>query len=421
MSLPADSDGSAAPELLGTLYAAHPTLREVMEVLNADGEESRIVGGAVRNALLGLDVPEVDIATTALPQKTIALAAAAGFKTVPTGIEHGTVTVVAGGEAYEVTTLREDIETDGRHAVVRFGRSFSTDALRRDFTINALSLGLDGRLHDYAGGRADIETRSVRFIGEPSQRIREDYLRILRFFRFSAAYADRLDERGVAACEALREGLTTLSRERVGHEMRKLLVAKGAVAAVGTMQQAGLLDTVLPQPADAPRLKLIMEIEAAAGLQPGFTRRLAALAPDGSDALAAMKQGLRLSNQESDALAAARAAEAAWLMEEPGEQILYRFGRVAAIDGLCLAGANGFDHGRAPEIAASLLQRAIPANPFKAGLFLERGVEAGPRLGTALRLAEQRWMEQGFPDGHQAVAAIVSTVVETLRADGAAG
>ncbi|MBY0613190.1 MAG: CCA tRNA nucleotidyltransferase [Beijerinckiaceae bacterium] len=392
-----------------------------MQVLNADGEESRIVGGAVRNALLGLDAREVDIATTSLPQKTTALASAAGFKTVPTGIEHGTVTVVASGEPYEVTTLREDIETDGRHAVVRFGRSFSADALRRDFTINALSLGLDGRLHDYAGGRADIETRSVRFIGEPSQRIREDYLRILRFFRFSAAYSERIDKRGAAACAALGEGLQTLSRERVGHEMRKLLVARGAVAAIETMQQSGLLETVLPQPADVQRLRQVVEIEAAAGLPPGLTRRLAALAPGVSDAVAMMKQGLRLSNQEYDALAAAHAAEAAWLSDEPAEQILYRFGRAPALDGLCLAGAKGFDRGKTAKIAAGLPHIAIPANPFGARLFLERGVKAGPLLGAALRLAEKRWMEQGFPDGHQAVAAIVSSVVETLGADGAVG
>jgi tRNA nucleotidyltransferase/poly(A) polymerase len=206
-----------------------PELRRVLDALAVPGEETRLVGGALRNALLGRAVNEVDLATTLLPEDAMRRARAAGLKAVPTGIEHGTVTVVVHGTPFEVTTLREDVETDGRHAVVRFGRSFEQDAHRRDFTVNALSLGEDGRLHDYTGGVADLEAGRLRFIGDPGQRIREDYLRVLRFFRFSADYAEGpLDPAGLDASVRERDGLAILSRERIRTELLKLLTARRA-------------------------------------------------------------------------------------------------------------------------------------------------------------------------------------------------
>ena len=229
-----------------------PWLREgplprLLDVLDRDGEEARVVGGAVRNALLGEPVGEIDVATTAVPDEVMRRAAAAGFKPVPTGVDHGTVTVVIDGTPFEVTTLREDVETFGRHARVAFGRDWQRDAERRDFTMNALYAARDGTVHDHVGGLDDLKERRVRFIGDPARRIAEDYLRILRFFRFHAAYGDggHPDAAGLSACIAARDGLETLSRERVRAEMLKLLVATHAVPALVSMSEAGLLVAVL--------------------------------------------------------------------------------------------------------------------------------------------------------------------------------
>src|SRR6201998_4854768 len=214
----------------------------VLGLLNAEGEEARVVGGAVRNALLGVPIVDIDIATTAVPAEVIRRAKAAGIKSVPTGIEHGTVTLVVDGQPFEITTLREDTETFGRRAKVSFGRDWVGDAHRRDFTINALSAGADGVVHDYVGGLEDLAARRVRFIGEPDQRIEEDYLRILRFFRFHAAFgAGGVDHDGYLACIKARAGLASLSAERMRMEMLKLLVADGAVGATTAMADGGLL------------------------------------------------------------------------------------------------------------------------------------------------------------------------------------
>src|SRR3977135_4082734 len=218
-----------------------PTAR-VLELLNGNGEEARVVGGAVRNALLKLAVGGVDIATTALPAEVIRRAKAAGIKSVPTGIEHGTVTLVVDNKPFEVTTLREDTETFGRKATVAFGRDWIRAAELRDFTINGLSVGADGVVHDHVGGLQDIAARRVRFIGDPNRRIVEDYLRILRFFRIHAAYgAGDPDRAGTLACIAARAGLATLSAERLRMEVLKLVVAQGAAGAIAAMSDGGLL------------------------------------------------------------------------------------------------------------------------------------------------------------------------------------
>ncbi|RWO03780.1 MAG: CCA tRNA nucleotidyltransferase, partial [Mesorhizobium sp.] len=223
-------------------------LQRLLAALADGGEEARVAGGAVRNALIGQSVADVDIATTTVPDETIRRAEAAGFKAVPTGIEHGTITIVAGGKPFEVTTLRADIETDGRRAKVSFGRDWKADAERRDFTINALYAEADGTIVDLVGGIADIEARRLRFIGDPEARIREDYLRILRFFRFFAWYGDgRPDAEGLKACARLKEGLGQLSVERVWSELKKLLSAHDPSRALLWMRQAGVLTSVLPE------------------------------------------------------------------------------------------------------------------------------------------------------------------------------
>ena len=243
------------PSRLDAPWLREGALAKLLAVLDRDGEEARVVGGAVRNALLGEPPGDFDIATTALPREVVRRAEAAGFKPVPTGIDHGTITVVVGGKPFEVTTLREDVETDGRHAKVAFGRDWKRDAERRDFTMNALSVGRDGTMHDHVSGLADAAARRVRFIGDPAQRIAEDYLRILRFFRFHAAYGHGApDPDGLHACIVARAGLDTLSRERVRMEVMKLLVTPHAVATLAVMAETGLLDNVLARRAAAREL-----------------------------------------------------------------------------------------------------------------------------------------------------------------------
>ncbi len=279
-------------------------LRDILAALDGDGEEARIVGGAVRNALLGEPHGDIDIATTAPPAEVIRLVEAAGFKAVPTGVEHGTVTVVAAGQPFEVTTLREDVETFGRHAKVVFGRDWKRDAERRDFTMNALSLSRDGTVHDYVGGLADIEARRVRFIGDAARRIAEDYLRILRFFRFHAAYGEGSpDPQGLAACIEGRAGLEQLSRERVRMEMVKLLVAKHAVPTLALMTETGLLEQVLGGVPLLASYANMVKLEAALALAADPVRRLGALGISVVEDAERLRERLRLTNAEYERLA----------------------------------------------------------------------------------------------------------------------
>ncbi len=269
--------------------------------------ETRIIGGAVRNVLIGEPVSDVDFATTLAPEEVTTRVKAAGLKAVPTGLAHGTVTVVVGKRGHEVTTLRRDVETDGRRAVVAFTDSFEEDALRRDFTINQLSLSTDGALHDYAGGLDDLKARRVRFIGDPERRIREDYLRILRFFRFSARYGEGpFDSEGLSACAALAEGMAILSRERVWAELAKLLVAPRASKALAAMRDGGVWNRMLALPAD------LAVFDAALALSPhsDAISRLAALCLREEADVARLDEALRFSVAERRRLEAAAGARA---------------------------------------------------------------------------------------------------------------
>src|SRR5215475_7124711 len=257
---------NAARVLAAPWLSSGPTSR-VLELLNGGGEEARVVGGAVRNALLDIPIVDVDVATTALPEEVVRRAKEAGIKSVPTGIEHGTVTLVVDGQPFEITTLREDTETFGRKAKVSFGRDWVGDARRRDFTINALSVGADGVVHDYVGGLEDIAARRVRFIGEAKARIEEDYLRILRFFRFHAAFgAGEIDREGYLACISARAGLSMLSAERMRMEVLKLLVADGAVGAAIAMADGGLSQMILGGITYSGTLAAMIEAERMLGL-----------------------------------------------------------------------------------------------------------------------------------------------------------
>ena len=301
--------------LVGASFLDDPRLARVLAALDGDGEEARVVGGAVRNALLGAPVHEVDVTTTAIPDVIIARAKKAGLRAIPTGIEHGTITIICDGEPFEATTLREDVETHGRHATVRFGRDFRADALRRDFTINQLSVDAHGAVHDYAGGLDDIAAQRVRFIGDAQTRVREDYLRILRFFRFHAAYADgAMDADAMHACIALRHGLAGLSRERVQGELMKLLVARRAAESVEVMTHAGIMGEALAGVPNPARLARVKAIEAAHGMAPDAVLRLAGLCVQVEEDARRLRELLRLSNAHECAACGrrARARRMAW-------------------------------------------------------------------------------------------------------------
>ena len=284
----------------GARFLASGGVATALQLLDSDGEEARVVGGAVRNALMGRSVAEIDIATTAVPDEVMRRANAAHIKFAPTGVEHGTVTLIIDGRPYEVTTLREDVETFGRKAKVAFGRDWSRDAARRDFTINALSVSADGTVYDYTGGLDDLAHRRVRFIGEAERRIAEDYLRILRFFRIHAAYgAGPLDPEGLHACIAGRAGLKHLSAERIRSEMLKLLDADGASAALRAMGDGGLLLELLGGVTYHAAFDAMVAAEQQLALPPEPIRRLAALAVAVVEDAERLTERLRLSNAES--------------------------------------------------------------------------------------------------------------------------
>jgi len=395
----------------------------VLQLLNDNGEEARVVGGAVRNALLGIPIGDVDIATTALPDEVIRRAKAAGIKSVPTGIAHGTVTLVIEGRPFEVTTLREDTETFGRKARVAFGRDWVGDARRRDFTINALSAGADGVVHDYVGGLDDIAARRVRFIGDAAQRIAEDYLRILRFFRMHAAFgAGEVDRAGYLACISGRAGLATLSAERVRMEMLKLLVADGATAAITAMAEGGLLLPVFGGVAYIGPFAAMIVAERVLGLKPDPIRRLAALAVAVTEDARRVAARIRLSNAETKTLDSMghRWWRLAGLDETRARRLLYRLGEDSYRNRLMLAWARagGDADSQSWRDLATLPQRwSAPKFPLKAADFLARGVAQGPALGHVLTLGEDAWLAADFPLDDAALGSIADQAVARLTRD----
>jgi tRNA nucleotidyltransferase/poly(A) polymerase len=394
-------------------------LPRLLGVLDSDGEEARVVGGAVRNTLLGMPIAEVDVATTAVPEEVVKRVTAAGFKPVPTGIEHGTVTVVIDKQPFEVTTLRKDVETYGRHAKVEFGRDWKADAERRDFTINALSATRDGAVYDYANGLEDLSERRVRFIGDPAKRIAEDYLRILRFFRFHAAYgtSHHPDAAGLAACIAGRDGLDQLSRERLRMEIMKLVVAPHAVPTLISMTDAGLLLRVLGGVSYLASFENMAKAEVAIGAEPNAVRRLGALAVSIPEDAERLWQKLRLANSERDRLASMGES---WgrispvYGEKAAKALLYRLRPQQFTDRVLLGWARSQASAHDPEwhALATLPQRwTAPVFPLKAAEFMKRGVAQGPALGAAIAAAEQAWILAGFPGDQAALDAIAVEAV----------
>jgi len=387
-------------------------LQALFKALNRDGGEARVVGGAVRNTLLGSKVSDVDLATTHLPQETVRLAKEAGFKPVPTGIEHGTITVVVQGHPFEVTTLRQDVETDGRHAKVAFGTDWKADAERRDFTINALYMTADGTIIDDVGGLADIESRTLRFIGDAEQRIREDYLRILRFFRFFAWYGSgRPEADGLRASARLKDGLAQLSAERVWAELKKLLSAPDPSRALLWMRQGGVLNLILPESEKwgIDAIHGLVRTEADLGWQADPLLRLASIVPPDSVRMEEMGKRLKMSNAERARLEAWARADAVKpeLSEQALKKTIYRGSKQALLDRIRLAYAAARADAAGSDDAmiraggfARLLDAAerydAPVFPVTGSDLLALGIEKGPGLGEVLRSLETFWIDSGF-------------------------
>jgi tRNA nucleotidyltransferase/poly(A) polymerase len=358
-----------------------------------------------------------------LPAEVTRRAKAAGIKSVPTGIEHGTVTLVVDAQPFEVTTLREDTETFGRKAKVAFGRDWVRDAERRDFTINGLSVDAAGVVHDHVGGLDDILAKRVRFIGDPDQRIAEDYLRILRFFRMHAAYGTgEPDRAGYLACIAAREGLATLSAERVRMEMLKLVIAQGAVGAITAMADGGLLLPVFGGIPYIGPFKAMIAAERLLGLEPNAIRRLGALAVAVTEDAKRLATRLRLTNAETRTLDSMghRWWRLAGMDEARARRRLYRLGADRYRDRLMLAWArSGQDSDSASwrELATLPERWSAPKFPLRAADFIARGIAEGPALGHALRLAEDAWLAADFPLDQAALEAIADQAVTRFTRD----
>jgi poly(A) polymerase len=366
----------------------------------------RLVGGAVRDGLLGLEVKDIDLATSLSPYEVMRRCGAASIRTIPTGIAHGTVTALAEGEMIEVTTLRADLLTDGRHATVAFTDNWKEDAARRDFTVNALYFDpATEEVSDWFGGLADLEGGRVRFIGEPLQRLAEDHLRILRFFRFTARFGRTVDEAGLAACAERANDLMALSRERIADEWLKLLALPNPAPTVTLMLAHGILLPVLPEveARALPRLTGLIEAERTAGIAPDPLRRFAALLPP--DPLLADKVAarLKLSNRARKRLALAAEAD---LSGNP-QTLAYAIGTDEAQDRLLLAGQS--------EAARRLAGWAPPRFPVGGGTLISRGLAPGPIVAKTLKEIERRWVAEGFP-GQERVEELVEQALADARA-----
>lgn len=385
------------------LWLERPGFPKLLATLGED--RLKLVGGAVRDLLIGATASDIDMATSLLPEQVIEKLEAAGIRAVPTGIAHGTVTAVVGGLPYEITTLRRDVKSFGRHAEVAFTDDWQEDAARRDFTINALyAHPKTGAVTDWFGGLADLEERRVRFIGEPLARIAEDHLRILRFFRFSARFARVLDEPGLNACAARANDLMALSRERIRDELLKILALPGPLPTVEAMLAHRIFVPVLPEITETGRLAALIAAEDEARVEPDPLRRLASLLPAEPRLVGEIGARLKLSNADRQRLG--HAAEIIPVPKDP-RALAYRTGGAATLDRLLLTG-----DGRAAQWTGPLASYARPRLPISGKDLIAMGLPPGPAVSRRLLEVEQRWIDGGFPADRNKVMAIAREVLE---------
>ncbi|MDT0508877.1 CCA tRNA nucleotidyltransferase [Novosphingobium sp. MMS21-SN21R] len=386
-----------------TAWARRGDLAALVAALDPQAQGNcRWVGGVVRDTILGLEPKDIDMATTLVPDETARRLTDAGIKVVPTGIAHGTVTAVLPGGPVEITTLRRDVSTDGRHATVAFSAEWHDDAARRDFTINALYADPQTlAVYDYHGGLGDLADRRVRFIGDARQRIREDFLRILRYFRFQTRFGSLpADEEAESAVSELAPGLKGLSRERVGWELMNLLGLPDPAPTVRRMAELGVLEQILPEadPAGLAALSALVTHERTSGIKGDALRRLAALLPASTAVAEQVASRLRLSFAQRKRLSSSAARESS---AADARALAYRIGMEEAHDRLLLNGAD----------VAPLAGWDVPRFPLKGGEVVARGVRAGPEVARVLRAVEERWVTEQFPD-----AARVSALLDEILA-----
>ncbi|WP_347304146.1 CCA tRNA nucleotidyltransferase [Croceibacterium sp. TMG7-5b_MA50] len=382
-------------------WTARADLAELVAALGPGN--LRWVGGAVRDTLLGQPVKDVDAATPLLPEEVQHRLAATGLRSVPTGIAHGTITAVLAEGPVEVTTLRRDVATDGRHATVAFATEWRDDAARRDFTINALYADpVTLEISDYFGGLADLADRRVRFIGDPAERIREDHLRILRYYRFQARFGAELDPAAEAACAELAPTLKGLSRERVAAELLNLLGLSDPASTVARMDKAGVLPIALPErtPDGISLLSQVIAWEQAHAIAPDPLRRLAALLPADVRLADGAAARLRLSTAQRKRLSKAAGRGGDDAMD--ARALAYRLGMAEALDQMALTGGD----------PAPIVGWTVPAFPLKGGAIIARGIQAGPDVARILRMAEDRWVAEGFPDAGRATQLLEASIAD---------
>lgn len=402
-------------------WMTSPEARAVIDALTRDGGTARFVGGAVRNALLSRPVTDIDIATPLTPDEVMRRLNSANINAVPTGISHGTVTAVANRHPFEITTLRRDVSTDGRHAVVAYTDDWEEDAARRDFTLNALYASPDGELFDYFGGLADLEAGRVRFVGDPDARIGEDYLRILRLFRFHAWYGSgELDAQALAAAARGRQGLGQLSAERVQKEMLRLLEAERPAPMLRAMAASGILAAILPAELDIPRLDQLAAIDAGNFFSADAVLRLAALLPpDGAEA-GAIAARLKLSNADRDRivdLASAREKIVSYLSIREVRKLLYRLGAGRFRDRARLAWAADQKRSNAVQWLALVMVAGAwqrPRFPLTGRDVMNAGVPEGPLVGRILEDVEEWWIDSDFIDDEFSLAERLKAVVQAM-------
>ncbi|MEP1441533.1 MAG: CCA tRNA nucleotidyltransferase [Hyphomicrobiales bacterium] len=398
------------PHLVNRSWLDDVPLKQLMSVLNVDGEETRIIGGAVRDALLGEVIADIDLATTAVPERVRELCEAAGFKAVDTGIDHGTLTIVVEGVNFQVTTLRKDVETDGRHANVVFGRDWTEDAARRDLTMNALSIDHKGEVHDPIGGYADLVRRDVKFIGDPQTRIEEDYLRSLRYFRFFAWYGvGRPDRDALRAVVRTKAGLETLSVERIWSELKKILQARSPERAILWMRTTEIFNVVLPENWGLDQFHWLLNAEGEQNWSPDPLQRLQAMLRPTEDVINALADRLKFSNDERSRLIdwseeATKAAAYVDLSVLDLAKVLYRGKRNAIRDALVHEFAKRFNKeeagaGRIPALLEFIDTWEKPELPVSGEDLIKAGYAPGPNLGNKLKELEENWIESGFTLG----------------------
>ncbi|WP_298395122.1 CCA tRNA nucleotidyltransferase [Sphingobium sp.] len=388
-----------------------PGLDGLLAALEADDGKARFVGGAVRDALLGLPVNDLDVATTLAPQDVVDRLKAAGIKAVPTGIDHGTITAVLADGPVEITTLRRDVSTDGRRATIAYTDDWREDAARRDFTINALYADpASGAISDYFGGLADLDARRLRFIGDASARIAEDHLRILRYFRFLARYGDNeLDGGAYAACVAAANSLMALSRERIADELLKLLGVAAPIHALRLMIDGGILTPVLPEVRmdGVDRVESLIGREVESGVPASALRRLAALLPPDPALADQIGARLKLSNKARKRLIIA--LEPA-IGEETPRALAYRVGMEGALDRLLLNPVQSLT------ILNMIEGWTPPSLPIGGGALIARGLQPGPDVAKALQEVQRLWVAEDFPDDNRVAELADQTVSKFQRA-----